>query len=142
MLLHHGGRDADRLTARVSEPAGRRSGCRLDARRIDEEILVDIELPGSDPAGIDVTAGHGILTVRAERRPGTSGGPARRRVRLPGRLDTDRLEARYDGGVLTVRIPVRSEPSVLEQQPVDVDELAGAGPGEGQVDGVHPGHRG
>jgi HSP20 family protein len=86
----------------------------LDAYRIDDEYYIDIELPGVDPADIDVTADKDVLTVRAERKP-TEGNeqrnpeqkaePFTREVSLAERLDTDRLEARYDNGVLTLRIP-------------------------------------
>lgn len=106
--------DLDRLTARVFECSGRSSSCRLDAYRIDDEYYIDIELPGVDPADIDVTADKDVLTVRAERKP-TEGNeqrnpeqkaePFTREVSLAERLDTDRLEARYDNGVLTLRIP-------------------------------------
>jgi HSP20 family protein len=145
-------RDLDRLTARVFESTGRSSGCRLAAYRIDDTFFVDIDLPGADPAGIDVTVDGKVLTVRAERRRAerrradgeradsdradskpadgartdgartdrertdreradsetrSSVDPASRQVFLSDTLDTDRLEARYDNGVLTLSIPVR-----------------------------------
>jgi HSP20 family protein len=102
-------RDLDRLTARVFESTGRSSGCRLDAYRIDDTFFVDIDLPGADPAGVDVTVDHQALTVRAERKRvegETAEHPASRQVFLSDTLDTDRLDARYENGVLTLRIPV------------------------------------
>jgi HSP20 family protein len=110
--------DLDRLTARVFECSGRSSSCRLDAYRIDDEYYIDIELPGVDPADIDVTADEDVLTVRAERKPNEADGqrnpeqkaePFTREVSLAERLDTDRLEARYDNGVLTLRIPLKDK---------------------------------
>ena len=110
-------RDLDRLTARVFDTATRSSGARLDAYRIDDTFYIDIDLPGVDPASIDVTVDRKVLTVRAERkRPAADGlkllvaerptGPITRQVFLSNTLDTDRLEARYDNGVLTLSIPV------------------------------------
>jgi HSP20 family protein len=110
-------RDLDRLTARVFDTATRNSGARLDAYRIDDTFYIDIDLPGVDPAGIDITVDRKVLTVRAERkRPEHEGlrlfvaerpmGPVTRQVFLSETLDTDRLEARYDNGVLTLSIPV------------------------------------
>ena len=110
-------RDLDHLTARVFDSATRSSGARLDAYRIDDTFFIDIDLPGVDPVGIDVTVDRKVLTVRAERkRPSAEGlrllvaerpmGPISRRVFLSETLDTDRLEARYDNGVLTLSIPV------------------------------------
>ena len=113
-------RDLDRLTARVFDSATRSSGARLDAYRIDETFHIDIDLPGVDPAGIDITVDNKVLTVRAERkhvegenvrylvaeRPVGSVG---RQVFLSDTLDTDRLDAKYENGVLTLRIPVRAK---------------------------------
>ena len=118
MLLHDAAvRDLDRLTARVFDSATRTSGARLDAYRIDETFHIDIDLPGVDPAGIDITVDRKVLTVRAERkRVEREGlrlvvgerpmGTFTRQVFLSDTLDTDRLEARYDNGVLTLSIPV------------------------------------
>jgi HSP20 family protein len=111
-------RDLDRLTARVFDTATRSSGARLDAYRIDDHFYIDIDLPGVDPAGIDITVDHNVLTIRAERRRAADGanadlivgerpsGPVSRQVFLSDTLDTDRLDARYEQGVLTLNIPV------------------------------------
>ncbi|GIF35862.1 Hsp20/alpha crystallin family protein [Actinoplanes xinjiangensis] len=104
------------LTARVLEGSDRGSGARLDAYRVDGTFHIDIALPGADTASIDITADGGALTVRAaRRRPGPETPPAVvtehpagtlvREVPLAGRFDTDRLDARYDDGVLTLSIP-------------------------------------
>ena len=119
--------DFDRLTARVVESSARTAGARLDAYRDGDAFHIDIDLPGVDPAGIDVTVDRRVLTVRAERvraagddvrrlvteRPT---GAVGRRLVLSESLDTDRLEARYDNGVLTLTIPVaeRAEPRKVE----------------------------
>jgi HSP20 family protein len=104
-------RDPDRLTARVFDSATRSSGCRLDAYREGDTFYIDIDLPGVDPAGIDVTADRKVLTVRVERKQGGRAagraiGTCSRQVPLSDSVDTDRLEAKYDDGVLTLRIPV------------------------------------
>ena len=110
-------RDLDRITARVFDTATRNSGARLDAYRIDDTFYIDIDLPGVEPASIEVTVDRKVLTVRAERkRPPREGlrllvaerpmGTVTRQVVLSETLDTDRLEARYENGVLTLSIPV------------------------------------
>jgi HSP20 family protein len=99
--------DLDRLTCRVFGSA--RSGARLAAYRIDDTYNLDIDLPGVDPAAIDISADDEALTVRAERRPEAGeAGPVQRQVPVPDRLDTDRLDASYDDGVLTLRIPINA----------------------------------
>jgi HSP20 family protein len=110
-------RDFDRLTTRVFDSATRGSGARLDAYRDGDTFFIDIDLPGVDPASIDVTVDRKVLTVRAERtREQRDGvryvvaerptGTATRQVFLSDTLDTDRLEANYDNGVLTLSIPL------------------------------------
>ncbi|MCM4078390.1 Hsp20/alpha crystallin family protein [Paractinoplanes hotanensis] len=114
-------RELDQLTCRVFDST-RSSGARLAAYRIDGTFYVDIDLPGIDKAGIDISVDDGVLTVRAERRAGAAGsaasiaGPATREVDLSESesLDTDRLEALCDNGVVTLHIPVVHEPRTSE----------------------------
>src|SRR3954468_260112 len=117
LLRSAGANDLARLSARVFDSASRTSGPRLDAYRIDDTFHIDIDLPGVDPAGIDITVDRKVLTVRAQRqrvegenvqyfvaeRPV---GSVSRPVFLSDTLDTDRLDARYENGVLTLSIPV------------------------------------
>ena len=109
--------DFDRLTTRVFDSATRSAGARLDAYREGDSFFIDIDLPGVDPAGIDITVDHKVLSVRAERKRAEREGvqyvvaerpmgPVSRQVFLSDSLDTDRLDARYDNGVLTLTIPV------------------------------------
>jgi HSP20 family protein len=115
-------RDPDRLTARVFDSATRTSGCRLEAYREGDTYVIDIDLPGVDPASIDVMVDRQVLTVRAERKhaeePSVTEQPAgalSREVTLSDTLDTDRLEARHDNGVLTLTIPlITSNPRRVE----------------------------
>jgi HSP20 family protein len=128
MALHNAtGPELEQLTARVFDT--RRSGARLNAYRIDDTFYIDVDLPGADPAGIDVAVDRGTLTIRCERKQGLrlvitesstqpstgpatgpSTGPVTREVPLSDTmadaLDTDRLDARYENGVLTLSIPV------------------------------------
>jgi HSP20 family protein len=90
----------ERLTARVF--ATRETGARLDAYREDGTFFIDIDLPGAGPAAIDITVDGKMLTLRVERKRGAS----TRQVQLSEKLDTDQIEARYDDGALTMRIPV------------------------------------
>lgn len=119
--------DFDRLTTRVFDSATRSAGARLDAYREGDSFSIDIDLPGVEPADIDVTVDRKVLTIRAERkrerREGVDYvvterpmGPVSRQVLLSDSLDTDRLDARYDNGVLTLTIPVteKARPRKIE----------------------------
>ena len=99
--------DLDRLTARVSDSTTRRSGARLECYRDGSTFVVDIDLPGVDPAGIDISVDGERLTVRAERKHDAPDEPhGSRQFELSDRLDVDRLEARCEDGVVTLQIPV------------------------------------
>jgi HSP20 family protein len=119
--------DFDRLTTRVFDSATRANGARLDAYREGDSFFIDIDLPGIDPASIDVTVDRKVLSIRAERkridREGVRYvvaerpmGAVSRQVFLSDSLDTDRLDARYDNGVLSLTIPVaeKAKPRKVE----------------------------
>jgi HSP20 family protein len=92
----------------------------LDAFEKEGVYTLRFDLPGVDPNAIDLTVEGNALTVTAERplektegvtwmlreRPA---GTHRREVRLGERLDSTKVDATYDNGVLTVTIPMREE---------------------------------
>jgi HSP20 family protein len=113
-------RDLDRLAQQVLGAAARPSAMAMDAYRSGDEFVVHFDLPGIDPDSIDVNVERDVLTVRAERRsPAPEGaeviaaerptGVFTRRLFLGDTLDTDAIEASYDAGVLTLRIPVAEQ---------------------------------
>jgi HSP20 family protein len=87
-------------------------------------LKLEFELPGVRPENVEVTAENGVLTVRgekhAERKEGDqrgryhvverSWGTFQRSFQLPAGIDEDRIEASFDQGVLTVRIPKAALP--------------------------------
>jgi HSP20 family protein len=115
-------RDFDRLAEQMFT-AGLRGMPRsvpMDAYRRGDQFLIHLDLPGVDPDAIELTVEQNVLTIRAERRfepeegdePVVSERPQgtfTRQLLLGESLDTDRLEADYDQGVLTLRIPVAEE---------------------------------
>jgi HSP20 family protein len=112
-------RDVDRLTEQVLS-AGLRGAPRsvpMDAYRRGDQFLIHLDLPGVDPDAIELTVEQNVLTIRAERRFESEEGDEltiserpqgtfTRQLLLGQSLDADRLEADYDQGVLTLRIPV------------------------------------
>lgn len=122
-------RDFDAFTSQFFDNTAvrRGAGAPLDAYRDGDTFFVEIDLPGVDPASIDATVDRNVLTVRAERtrveREGVRRvitervtGTVTRRLVLGDSLDTDRLEASYDAGVLTLSIPVaeKARPRKIE----------------------------
>ena len=110
-------RDFDRLARQVWGTTARPAAMPMDAWRDGEQIVVQFDLPGVDMYSVDLDVPRNMLTVRAERRPSTGGdtemiaaerprGVLRRQLILGGTPDTDRVQASYTAGVLTLRIPV------------------------------------
>jgi HSP20 family protein len=112
-------RELDRLAQRVAGAAGtwsRPSAMPMDAYRDGDEFVVCFDLPGVAADAIELGVERNVLTVKAERRP--VGGDVEmqvserplgvfsRQLFLDDALDTDRIGARYDAGVLTLRIPI------------------------------------
>lgn len=113
-------RDIDRLSRRMFDELGRPSLMAMDAFRTDDEVVVEIDLPGIARDSIELTVEKNVLSVSAERsRAGADGvdrlleerghGTFRRRVFLGDALDADGVEADYVDGVLTVRVPLKAK---------------------------------
>jgi HSP20 family protein len=111
-------RDVDPLT---QGSWGNRQTCMpMDAYRRGDQVIVHFDLPGVDPASIDVTVEKDVLTVKAERcwEPREDDqvmvsertqGSFTRQLFLGEGLDGDHIDARYDNGVLTLCVPVAEQ---------------------------------
>jgi len=110
-------RELDRVADQVDQTFRRSSAVPMDAVRHGDQVFVNFDVPGVDPDAVDVTVERDVLTVTATRRFERSEGDEVianerpqgtfiRRVLLGDSLDTSRLEAAYDHGVLSITIPV------------------------------------
>jgi HSP20 family protein len=108
-------RDFDRLSDQLFE--GRRTRTvPMDAYRLGDDFHVDFDLPGVDPSSIELTVEKNVLTVTAERHWSGEGteilvcerlqGTFTRQLFLGDSLDAEHIEASYQNGVLSLRIPV------------------------------------
>ncbi|MHC3469509.1 Hsp20/alpha crystallin family protein [Streptomyces sp. 7R007] len=113
-------RELDRLVDRVWGAVTHPAGVPMDAWREGDTFLVELDLPGVSPESIDLDVERNVLTVKAERKPGYGEGvdtviaerpvgTFSRRLFLGEALDTERIEASYDAGVLRLRIPVAEQ---------------------------------
>ncbi|MCX3286037.1 Hsp20/alpha crystallin family protein [Streptomyces sp. NEAU-H22] len=114
-------RELDRLTQQVFGPdSARPSAMAMDAYRSGDDFFVHFDLPGIDPETIELDVERNVLNVRAERRsPAPEGaeplvaerptGTFTRQLFLGDTLDTERIDASYESGVLTLRIPVAEQ---------------------------------
>lgn len=113
-------REMDRIVQQLSGTSGtwsKPSVMPMDAYREGEEYVIAFDLPGVSTEAIEVDVERNMLTVKAERRPITKAdsvkvelserplGVFSRQVVLADTLDTERIRADSDAGVLTLRIP-------------------------------------
>ena len=84
-------------------------------------VTIAAELPGMELGDIELSVTGNAVTIRGERKDdGASegaaylrrervGGAFARTIQLPERVNGEKAEARYENGVLTVRIPKAEE---------------------------------
>ena len=96
-------------------------GPSTDLSETDDSIEVAVELPGMNEDDIDISLSNGAMTIRGEKkveheekRKGVymserSYGSFYRTIPLPPGVDTDKAEAKFKRGVLTVTLPKSPE---------------------------------
>jgi HSP20 family protein len=89
----------------------------IDVRETNDKLLVTAELPGVDEKDVEITVADQMLTISGEKKAEFEDdrGGAHRRERVYGRfsrsialpfdIDPDKVEAKFDRGVLTLTIP-------------------------------------
>jgi HSP20 family protein len=95
----------------------------IDVTAKDPVIHVEADLPGLEPKDIDVSVVDDLLTLKGERkkeqeektrntyRRESRYGAFERSIRLPARVQADRVSASFKQGVLKIDLPVLAEDS-------------------------------
>ncbi len=90
---------------------------RLDVAEDGKEIRISAELPGMDEKDIDVSLQGGMLTIRGEKkeekedkgkdyyRMERSYGSFSRTLSIPVEVESDKIEAHFRKGVLSITLP-------------------------------------
>lgn len=99
----------------------------MDLYKVDDHYVLTADLPGVDPGSVDVNVDHGTLTLTAHRSARSDdgvqwlanerfAGTYRRQLSLGEGIDTSKIAATYENGVLTVTIPLaeRAKPRRIE----------------------------
>lgn len=93
----------------------------VDLVETEDEYRLDAELPGMSADDIDVEVQEGDLVIRGEKESEEEGegrdyrftersyGEFYRRFSLPTSVDAGAISARFESGVLTVRIPKKEQ---------------------------------
>jgi HSP20 family protein len=103
---------------------------RLNIGTTDEAIQIVAFAPGVEPSSLEVTVDKGTLTISGERSAQAPGegartyarerftGAFRRVIELPQNANADKVEARYENGLLSITIGKReaSKPRVITIQ--------------------------
>ncbi|MEU2996163.1 Hsp20/alpha crystallin family protein [Streptomyces sp. NPDC006995] len=116
-------RELDRVAQQLMGPGtwSKPSVMPMDAYREGDEYVVAFDIPGVTADALDIDVERNMLTVKAERRPVVKAddvkmelserplGAFSRQIVLADTLDTERIQADYDAGVLTLRIPIAEQ---------------------------------
>ena len=100
----------------------------MDVTETAEAVVVKAEVPGMDAKEINISVTGDVLTIKGEKKSEReekeenyhvverSYGSFSRSMTLPAAVNLDKIEAKYDKGVLTVTCPKKEEvkPKAIE----------------------------
>ena len=100
----------------------------VDVTETAEAVVVKAEVPGMDAEDINISVTGDVLTIKGEKKSEReekeenyhlverSYGSFSRALKLPAAVDLDKIEAKYDKGVLTVTCPKKEavKPKAIE----------------------------
>jgi len=111
----------------------------VDIYETDAELKLSVELPGITPENVDVSTVDGILTIQGERvderKEGEDGqyyllersyGSFVRRFQLPQGVDSEKVLASFENGVLQVHVPKAVLPKPKKIQVTAGSDVSGS----------------
>ena len=127
MATHDPFREFDRFASSLLDPRRAPRRMPMDLYRDGDHYVLNADLPGIDPGSVDIDVDGQLLTIRAERSLASNdgvkwitrerdGASFLRQLSLGQGVDTDRISATYNNGVLSVTIPVseKAKPRKIE----------------------------
>jgi HSP20 family protein len=132
--------EVDRLFNEMLSPLGRRGrqgttqqlaawAPAVDVLTKDDDLVIRAELPGLKQDDVDITLQNGVLTISGEHKVDEEEdrgnyhvrerryGSFRRSMTLPEGVDESKIHARFEEGVLEVRV----EGAAIEQAPKRIE---------------------
>ena len=139
-------REIDRLFEDTFARDGSNWTPAVDIKETGSDIRVDLELPGLKPEDVEITTENGLLTIRGEKRSERkegedsryhvverSYGSFMRSFTLPQGVDENQIQAEFDSGILSVRIPKAALPQPKRIQISANDQKQQGAVGSGNV---------
>jgi HSP20 family protein len=105
----------------------------MDVVEAEKEYRIKAELPGMTAKEVELTVSDDVLTIKGEKRQEKEEkgenyylserrfGTFLRSFQLPSGVDRQRIEAKFDKGVLTVTLP-KTEEAAARQKKIEVKE--------------------
>lgn len=93
----------------------------MDMYETDSDIVIKAELPGVKPEEVNISVANDVLTIKGEHKEEQEDKEANywwkemrygnfsRSLRLPSLVNSDKAEAEFENGVLTLTIPKAEE---------------------------------
>ena len=93
----------------------------IDLTETKDKYVVKAELPGLEAKDVDISITDDVLTIRGEKKEETETkderhffverhwGTFERQIKLPALVKTDKIDASFEKGVLTVSLPKTEE---------------------------------
>ncbi len=98
----------------------------IDMFEKDNQIVVKVELPGIDKENVNISVSDGLLNIKGEVKKEKevkdedyyyserSIGSFARSISLPSKVKEDKIEAKYDDGILEITLPKAPETKVKD----------------------------
>jgi HSP20 family protein len=93
----------------------------IDLTETKDKLLIKAELPGLEAKDVDLSISGDILTIRGEKKKEAETkdehkyvverycGTFQRQIRLPAHIKTEKIDAEFDKGILTITLPKTEE---------------------------------
>ncbi len=104
----------------------------METYRKENDYVVRVDLPGVDPKDVHVQAEGNVLSITGERKTNEKGaqyretfyGKFERSLALPRGVETDKIAARYENGVLEIRVPLPAQ-LAGRKIPIEIEQKDG-----------------
>ena len=102
----------------------------IDISETDEAFIVKGEIPGIDPENLDVSITGQVLTIKGEKKEEKEEkqegihtkerrfGSFSRSFSIPCEIDEEKIDAKFDKGVLTLTLP---KAEVTKKKPIQIE---------------------